>query len=115
MTNDYTDCDEEGEFEEACVGLSGVVVEIPDLSVSCSLEYEDTTYTSSYSMIGAAVCAGTSCSMEYDEAEAEETEDEVAAEMESEMAGILAIFNITGPIACDVDIGSPDASGVAIQ
>jgi len=115
MTNDYSDCDEEGEFEAACTDLSGVVVAVPDISVSCSLDYEETTYTSSYSMIGGAVCAGASCPQEYDAAEADQTGEEVAAQMESEMAGILAIFGIEGTIDCDVDIGSGDDTGVAIQ
>merc|ERR1719401_2584691 len=54
MTEDYSDCDEEGAFEEACTGLAGVVADVPDVSAGCSLDYEGTTYTSSYDMVDGA-------------------------------------------------------------
>jgi hypothetical protein len=111
MTEDYSDCDEEGAFEEACTGLAGVVADVPDVSAGCSLDYEGTTYTSSYDMVDGAMCVGASCSTEYDAAEAKETADETAAQMETEIAGILGIFGIEGTVACDVSIGGEEAAG----
>jgi len=111
MTQDYSDCDEESTFDDACAGVSGVTVDVPDIAASCTLEDEDTTYTSSYSMKGTLTCAGVSCSTEYDAAEAKKTGDEVAAQMESEMAGLLAIFGVEGTVACDVTIGAEETPG----
>merc|ERR1712087_856436 len=53
LTNDYTECDEEDAFESACADLEGTVLDVPEIYVGCTLDYEDVSYTSSYGMIGA--------------------------------------------------------------
>merc|ERR1711982_246506 len=105
MTNDFTNCDEEGTFDTACATASGSPMAIPDIYVGCTLTTDEQSYTSSYNMIGAAVCLGSPCSQEADEEEVDQSEQEMETEMEAEMEKYLGIFNIEGDVECEVNIG----------
>merc|ERR1712087_642003 len=106
LTNDYTECDEEDAFETACADLEGVVLDVPEIYVGCTLDYDGVSYTSSYGMIGAKECLGSSCTKEYDDATLYAAEDAMEADMDAQMEKYLELFGMEeGSVECTVNFG----------
>ena len=87
---------------------------MPNLSVSCTLTTEEMTYTSSSSMIGHGLCAGSSCSQECNEVVNEQSKEKMAAEMEGGLTKVLDTFCVESTPDCEVNVG-PDNPSLAIE
>merc|ERR1719145_399713 len=106
LTNDYTECDEEDAFETVCADLDGTVLDVPEMYVGCTLTTPDITYTSSYGMVGARECLGSSCTKEYDEETLSEAEEALKVDMDMKMEKYLRLFGMDdGKVECTVDFG----------